>query len=286
MQRRAGQSSIYFLSDLHMGDGTKADRFRYPHELMQLLDRMRVEPGAELVLLGDVLELWACELTAVLLAHVPVVRAILDIARNHRVTYVAGNHDALPTYAYLGVDALGLHIAERYQSPDGKLIALHGHQYDPFNQINPGPHGKIDTPASAKLAHGMGVLERMLGPVPGDAAAAMGDWIEHASQALAHVKEMHQHQSPGDRGYPADEDFYRKGAHALARGGIRWVVMGHTHQPEAVNLGGGRGYVNIGSWVSPNYPPTYGHYDGQRVRLLVAPEGAEYTSRKAKPGLP
>lgn len=42
---------------------------------------------------------------------------------------------------------------------------------------------------------------------------------------------------------------YLNAARSLAKNGIRYVIFGHTHQPKRVDLGGGRWYLNSGTWA-------------------------------------
>jgi UDP-2,3-diacylglucosamine pyrophosphatase LpxH len=247
---------LYFVSDTHLGDGTASDRFRYPRQLMALLSRIEAEPSAHLVLLGDLMELWAASMEAVLVHHAAIFRAIARIAAKHHVTYIVGNHDCLPWYYFLG-QALGkLRVAERFVSAGSGLTALHGHQFDPLNRVTiAGEHVKV--PWTRKLVQIVGTLER----IGGDKA---GDTIEGIGELLSHVVER---ESPCERGYPDGESAYAAGARSLMRAGARFVVMGHTHHP-LVQCYGERLYVNTGCWVWDRYPPTYARFASGRLELL------------------
>ncbi|MGE5673167.1 MAG: UDP-2,3-diacylglucosamine diphosphatase [Mycobacterium leprae] len=270
---------IYFISDTHLGDGTGADRFLYPEQLLRLLTRIEAEPGAMLVLLGDFLELWAASLEAVLCHHLPIFDALLRIAATHPVAYVVGNHDCLPWYYYLGQALGNLTIMEQFTALRGKLVAIHGHQYDPFNQVVMGPDGQVKTPWTRKLVQAIGVLERIGGPATGDAvddvgtallsAASALDSRERAARTLHRLKEIAARESPGERAYPPGEARYEDAARSIMRSGARFVVMGHTHYPMELQCGR-RTYVNTGSWVWDRYPPTYGLYSQGKLQLMDA----------------
>lgn len=277
---------IYFVSDTHLGDGSGADRFMYPRQLMALLARIEAEPKAHLVLLGDFMELWASSLEAVLMHHAPVYHVIGRIASAHPVTYVVGNHDCLPWYHFVNQGLGNVRITDRFTAARGALVAVHGHQYDPFNRVQVAAGGQVKVPWTRKLVQIVGSLERIGGDKTGDTITDIGDALSKAAasleelvphqdeggkQALAsvlrHTKAVLEHESPGERGYPSGERSYEEGARSLMRAGARFVVMGHTHHP-LMQRYGTRMYVNTGSWVWDRYPPTYARYTGGELILL------------------
>lgn len=291
---------LYFISDTHLGDGSGADRFIYPNQLMELLFRIESEPGAHLVLLGDIMELWAASLEAVLSQHAPVFYAIVRIAASHPVTYVVGNHDCLPWYYFLNQSAGQIRIVERLTDGRGALVALHGHQFDPYNQVKLLHDGGVKAPWTRKLVQLIGFLGRVGGDATGDAIADIGerlskglsnleDLLPHwdpgtrlaVSQGLQEVKLILEREAPGERGYPTEESIYDEAAVSFIRQGARYVVMGHTHHP-LVRSYGNRTYVNTGSWVWTRYPPTYGRLASGRLELFDANTHMPY--EPAQPG--
>ncbi|HYF93388.1 MAG TPA: UDP-2,3-diacylglucosamine diphosphatase [Symbiobacteriaceae bacterium] len=278
---------IYFVSDTHLGDGTGADRFRYPDQLMGLLRKIQSEPEAHLVLLGDFMELWATSLEPVLIKHAPIFFMLGQLAATHPITYVVGNHDCLPWYYFVGQGTGTIRIVEEYTPARSALLALHGHQFDPFNQINiTGGHVKV--PWTRRLVQAVGFIGRFGGDKAGDAVADAGTALEKAattleaflpdwdptahrnmSSFLSQARRVLEHESPGERGYPAGERVYEEAAGNLMRRGARLVVMGHTHHP-LVRRFGNRTYVNTGSWVWDRYPPTYARYSRGQLELLEA----------------
>lgn len=257
---------IYFLSDTHLGDGTGADRFLYPDQLRNLLGKIESERRAHLVLLGDFLELWACGLEAIMLKRADIFHSIGRIAAQHKVTYVVGNHDCLPWYYYLGMQVGRIRIQERFEHQNGKVVALHGHQFDPFNRVDVETDGRVQVPWTRKLVQAIGLVERIGGDPAGNAIA---DASEFLSSSAAAVEEIFRRQSPGERGYPLQERIYDDAAYSLMRQGARFVLMGHTHHPVARQFGL-KLYVNTGSWVWERYPPTYGRLAAGKLQLLDA----------------
>jgi len=282
------RTAIYFISDAHLGDGTGADRFRYPAQLRELLGKIESESGAELVLLGDLMELWAAPLEAVLIRYADVFQTIARIAKTRPVTYVVGNHDCLPWYYFLDSSVGNLQIVEEYTADRGTLVAVHGHQFDPFNRVKVTDTGQVQAPWTRRLVQVMGFLGRVGGEPAGDAIERIGEQVGAAANSLEtllpHVeangrlsirrgleqtKNIMAHESPGERGYPAGERIYDEAAMGMIRRGARHVVMGHTHHP-LVRASGTKSYVNTGSWVWDRYPPTYARYSEGRLTLMDA----------------
>jgi UDP-2,3-diacylglucosamine pyrophosphatase LpxH len=71
----------------------------------------------------------------------PIVVALQELARQERLSYVAGNHDMLVSKEFMEEAFLGIKFVEdsvehkyprwRHYS-DGQLVAEHGHEYGPF----------------------------------------------------------------------------------------------------------------------------------------------------------
>lgn len=275
MNRAVSDDLIYFISDTHLGDGSGADRFRYPDQLIALLQRIQSEPEAQLVLLGDIMELWATSLEPVLITHAPVFYLLGQMAATHRVTYVVGNHDCLPWYYFVGQGTGNIQVIETFTAARGALVAVHGHQFDPYNKVRL-DEGHVKAPWTRRLVQAVGLVGRVAGASTSDALADVGSALEKLVTAegplqpfLAEVHRVLHRQSPGERGYPAGESAYEEAAINFMRKGARYVVMGHTHHP-LIRQYGARTYVNTGSWVWDKYPPTYGRYYRGALELFSA----------------
>jgi UDP-2,3-diacylglucosamine pyrophosphatase LpxH len=290
------EPAIYFISDTHLGDGTGADRFLYPRQLINLLDRVAAEPEAQLVLLGDFMELWASSMEASMIHHAPIFRAISQISATHPVTYVVGNHDCLPWYYFLQRGIGNVTVTERFTAARGALVALHGHQYDPLNRVVVATAGQVKVPWTRKLVQLVGALERVGGDRAGEAITNIGEALSKAADSLESLmphldeagrqllkgvlhrtQDVWERESPGERGYPEGENAYEEGARGLMRAGARFVVMGHTHHPLRQQYGG-RIYVNTGSWVWDRYGPTYGRFACGRLQLLDGETNEPYVA--------
>lgn len=300
-QAVAGRS-LYFISDLHLGDGTGADRFLHPEALLRLIDQIGSEPGGELVLVGDVLELWACEMGAVLARHGLIIRRLADLAAARPVTYVVGNHDSVPFYLYLGARLGPVAVTERFTArlAGDTLVAIHGHQYDPFNRVSL-EAGRLRTPFTQRLVHLVGTLERhgfgdLMSGGSGTVdhlmarvqeaeqriAAEAGPGGELKRRLLQVVREVMLREPPGQRDYPLGEERYRRAALDWMRQGARWVILGHTHHPDRL-AAGQRLYVNTGCWCWDRYPPTYARWAAGELELYNALDGRPYRPAAATP---
>jgi UDP-2,3-diacylglucosamine pyrophosphatase LpxH len=125
----AADRPIYFISDLHLGDGTRSDIFMHKDRaLLELLARVR-EEGARLVIVGDAIDFYqAWGITRVLKAHGQLLRALSDLADRNGVIYIYGNHDH---------DIALFHELFRWEvcarlRIGGDIVVQHGHQADPL----------------------------------------------------------------------------------------------------------------------------------------------------------
>lgn len=282
-RRIAADRPVYFISDLHMGDGSRSDIFmRKDRALLELLARVRDE-GARLVIVGDAIDFYqAWSLTSVLKAHGPLLRALSELADKNGVIYIYGNHDhdiALFHELFRWDVCSSLRIG-----PD--IVVQHGHQFDPFIGPELQSSGFI-----TRLHH---AVERVVGWVRmplhefytpanrvvywsfhklwlalkarrwvfrriglGKLSKRAEDWVNYWVRSEA--------GDPMSMLWPALE-----GAKAL---GARTLVCGHAHMPGVMEHEGVR-YVNTGSW-------TYGYsqyavFDGDQFSVKDWLTGREY----------
>lgn len=250
---------VYFVSDLHLGDGGASDAFMgKDRALLALLDEVR-KKGARLVIGGDAVDLLqARDLTPVLRAHGKLLRALSDLADTHGVHYICGNHDDdLRLYK----DLLRWDVCTRlWIGPD--VAVQHGHEWDPWI----GQH--IERAGLATRVHHE--AERLLGVwlrIPLGDFYNRGNrlfyWVVHkawlALKARNVVYRKLGFQEAAQRSEDAVTYWVRneagdpmlmfRPALAWARAnGARTVVCGHSHMPANVAVDGVR-FVNTGSWT-------------------------------------
>jgi UDP-2,3-diacylglucosamine pyrophosphatase LpxH len=131
--------SIFVISDLHIGDGSVKDSFRYgkKHTLLQsFLDYVDKEDG-ELIIIGDLLELWGHRLEAVIRKQ----GQLLDRLAEMGAVFVPGNHDS-EIMSWENIKRPPHLFFESARRPFIRTIGgkrfkfMHGHEADPFVQGN------------------------------------------------------------------------------------------------------------------------------------------------------
>ncbi|MFZ5478548.1 MAG: metallophosphoesterase family protein [Myxococcota bacterium] len=136
VRRIPADRPVYVVSDLHLGNGLRGDTFMgKDRELLRLVERAR-EEGARLVIAGDAIDfLQAHDLTPVVKAHGKLLRALSDMASEHDVIYICGNHDDdFRVYR----DFFRFDVCSRLWIGDD-VVVEHGHRFDPW--IGPNVQG-------------------------------------------------------------------------------------------------------------------------------------------------
>jgi UDP-2,3-diacylglucosamine pyrophosphatase LpxH len=215
-----------FISDLHLGfRGCQAEY------LLDFLERLDAE---QLVLVGDIVDLWSMKRSAYWpLAHQQVLRAILRLARSGtRVVYVPGNHDD-GLRELCGAEIAGIDIRRDFihLAADGRrYLVLHGDDFD----------GAVQFCGALKLAG-----ERLY-----DVLLWAGRGIEAVRRRLGRghwsLASWIKHSVPDARRYI--ERFEHAAAYAARRHGLDGVICGHIHRPELRTVDG-IAYCNDGDWV-------------------------------------
>jgi len=199
------------VSDLHGGNGGRADAFRAA-EFSRFLRSLSWQ--FRLVFAGDCWELLIFSIWEIIHRYRGLLAAIM---RHEEVVFLPGNHDA--EFHEHGA------IAEAWSS--GKVLVLHGHQADRANR-----RPRWWTRAAAWL----GGIARRLG------WRADEDFVRAARE----VKLVGKIRGRG----AANEDYvpYLRALANSGKIGAKVVVFGHTHRP-ALWEEGGIVYANCGDWV-------------------------------------
>lgn len=125
----------YCVSDLHMGDGGPRDNFAYgsrERELLAFLDMVEEDKG-DLVIVGDLFELWQSNVSKVLTKRI----WLLDRLAKMGAIYVLGNHDADLNY-FIDVPWLShpffktMRLSHQAKIGRRTFKFIHGHQADPY----------------------------------------------------------------------------------------------------------------------------------------------------------
>jgi UDP-2,3-diacylglucosamine pyrophosphatase LpxH len=249
---------VWFVSDLHLGDGGGSDTFMGKDKLLlELLATVRRERG-RLVICGDAVDLLqAHDLTPVIKAHGELLRSLSAMPEDQRVIYIHGNHDDdIKVY----IDLLRFEVCERLHVGED-VVALHGHQFD---------MAMTDLTRAARATHLHHAIERLLATwirVPLADFYNLGNrvstWALYRAwqvlklrnrflravgrSAVAERSERYAaHWIRSDQGSGMD---LLPGACAFAAAErVQAVVCGHNHMPGNFVHDGVR-FVNTGSWT-------------------------------------
>ncbi|MFC1514899.1 UDP-2,3-diacylglucosamine diphosphatase [Candidatus Omnitrophota bacterium] len=252
-----------FISDLHLGDGSRTDDFHRDRELLEFLAFAEGQ-ARELIVLGDFLELWQADFDRVLFAHSEVIKKLLLLRKKLKVTYVVGNHDYIPFARFTDLDA---GISLEYRDAENGIIAEHGNRYDVFNRYK-NPLKSIKWPSGKYFTLAVAGLERLIHP-------DIDKWTKKTMENLdGFLKEA---MSVRNKITPATKEYLNCGGHFgefeeavknHINKGAKIVVFGHTHKPQLQRMGKGI-YANCGAWVD-GVEPTYIAYSKDRIELKEA----------------
>ncbi len=252
--------TVWFISDLHLGDGTPSDAFLGKDaQLVALLERAELE-DVLVVVNGDAIDFpQAWGFMRVLRAHPKVLATMSRLSRDGRLVYVIGNHDY---DLVLLRDVLGLAVADELHLGT-EVLVRHGYEYDPY--------------VSEMLDHGQWhtyvhhLAERALGSWIRLPLGEFYSWPNRLVFWLGHkmglVARLHQIigrrfdlPTPVADELLANLDFWCWGNQGdsmgifrpiiqdLTTGPWRAIVCGHSHVPGVVRVGD-RMYANSGSWT-------------------------------------
>jgi UDP-2,3-diacylglucosamine pyrophosphatase LpxH len=113
----------FYISDLHMGDRSKREDFKYDKELISFIEYIKSECG-ELILVGDTFDMWQCKLRDIVKEHNDSIEELVSI----NSLFIIGNHDS---ELNLLIPILKMEVADEVVD-EGTLI-IHGHIFDKFN---------------------------------------------------------------------------------------------------------------------------------------------------------
>ncbi len=255
-------SRVWFVSDMHLGDGTRSDVFfGKDRHLIALIERVE-EEGSTLAILGDAIDFnQAWSFTRVLRAHQELLSTLSRLSREGRLYYIIGNHDYdISLYREL----LNFRVCDELHLGD-RVLALHGWQFDPYlAEEVPKGHQWTTT-----LHH---LVERYFNTwlrIPLGEFYTLSNrsmfWLAHKIALLAYawnrVRRTFGSESEeipliryldywarGNMGDPMG--IFRPAYARAAKGPWPWVICGHSHLPGIVPLPDAEGgYVNTGSWT-------------------------------------
>jgi UDP-2,3-diacylglucosamine hydrolase len=234
--------SSYFISDIHLGLGSKEKEKQKEDRLLAFL--AAILPTTEsLFIVGDLFDFWFEYGTVIPKGYHRTLAAIQAFTdRNKAVHYLAGNHDF-----WMGdffESELGVHLhADPFETTvGGKRIYFH--------------HG------DGLSQHDLGY--RLIKPILRNRwNIRMYRWL-HPDLGVR----LARGSSRASRDYTANKDFGEEEGmlrHATMKihQGVDIVIMGHRHIPDIQSIDGGT-YVNLGDWITYR---TYGQLTDGSITL-------------------
>ncbi len=292
VKKISSEGKIYFISDLHLGDGTRSDAFMgKDNHLIQLIEQIKLEK-AHLVIVGDAIDFHqALSISRVIQAHARLMRALSSLAEEEGVTYIFGNHDydILLFRGLLHFDVCSeLHI-------DDVALVRHGYEYDPFigqhlekSHITTRVHHlierifdtwirlplenfyTIENRLCFWLCHKLAMMVRAKNKLL--EKIGLGSFKGN-SEAFFHHWAMNQISDPAN--------LFEEVRSVLNSGSFQYLVTGHSHLPGKVQVGENRTYINTGSWTFAS--SQYTVWDGEDFIVRDWMSGQEYTDHAYKP---
>ena len=267
------------ISDIHLGY-----EFCDRNTLMAFLDALEKDPEVtDLVLLGDIVDMWRRDASGVFLESRDVIDRILALPKTISVHYVAGNHD---------YHVLHLTNSRKYfQYPisfspdlsitDGPFVYrfVHGYEFEyGTKEDNPTMYEVMEALCRV-MSDEEGAFEQ---DVWGLVTKAWSE-IRYFFTTLLLLKKREVNitakmlqNSPETRLADTIEDVDRRAYKAVSGRPNEILIYGHTHRPfinRQENL------VNTGSWVTDApVHDTYVELSGGKPRLFVFGKG-EITER-------
>lgn len=250
-----GGTNTYFISDMHLGAGTYADPRAVEARVVAFLRSIRGKADA-LYMLGDVLDYWFEYRNCVPQGFVRFFGALADLSdEGVKIYWYVGNHDVW-LYHYLS-NEIGLTVVD----PDGG---------GDIREI-------CGTPFF--LGHGDGVgrlslFMRIVRPVFRNRICRLLYGAVHPRWTIGFAGWCSRHSRT--RGTRPDrlEKYYatagasiREFASRFSSGHpeVRYIVLGHHHQPAELETASGCRLFVLGSWDEER--PVYGIFDGKEMRL-------------------
>ena len=279
---------LFFISDLHLGDGTASDSFQGKDDiLIEFLEHVRSRE-AHLVIVGDAIDFHqAWTFSRVLRAHGKLFGVLSSLADTHGVTYIWGNHDADMSFFK---DLLRFDVCSSLAIGDIGLVQ-HGYEYDPFI----GPNLEA-THQATRIHH---LIERALNSWIRTPLEHFYTWPNRIVFWLVHKLAILKNQLPkiglktlyenltkhelywvhAQLGDP--QGIFEQVREALTHGPHNFIVTGHSHMPGQVEIVPGRFYINTGSWTFKS--ATYAHWSGNDFTVHDWVRKKTYTDQLYRP---
>ncbi len=236
---------IITVSDIHLG----AEKSNEP-AFIEFLDSLHEDKKlTDLVLLGDIVDMWHRDASGIFLENLDTIRIIRELQSKIKVHWVAGNHDyhllrlknRAPHYHY------PFEFSESLELKDGAHTYrfMHGYEFEYGGEL------EFMKPIMEVYCH---VMSDSLLMIAGNF-----------------------HAKPQERLKDLIEDIQKRALDEVRGKPGQIIVFGHTHQPF---INSEENVVNSGSWVDGESPNnTYVELMGGKPKLFTF-KGEEIKIRK------
>lgn len=235
-------STVYFISDAHLGLGTRDEEREKEQRLLAFLDHIRKD-ASHLFILGDLFDAWIEYRTVIPRGFHRILAKLHDLADSGvEIHYLVGNHDFWARDYFSSEMGIILHRESFGIELEGKKFLLH--------------HGD----GLAQNDTGYRILRKILrNPL----SIWLYSWLHPdigVRLARSSSRRSRDYTSTKDYG---EQDGMRKFAGERLANGFDVVVMGHRHVPVLEEIAGGT-YVNLGDWITHN---TFAGLTGGKISL-------------------
>ncbi|WP_339655250.1 UDP-2,3-diacylglucosamine diphosphatase [uncultured Maribacter sp.] len=219
---------IVVISDVHLGT--------YGCHAKELLKYLKSIKPKEVILNGDIIDIWQFSKRYWPKSHMKVVKLLLEwVAKGIPVHYVTGNHDEL-LRKFAGSSMGSLNIVNKMILPlhTEKAWIFHGDVFDVTMQ-----HSKWVAKLGAKgydllilLNRGINFISKKMGKGPISMSKKIKNGVKSAVKFI--------------------NDFEQIAADIAIENGYEYVICGHIHQPEIRKIRTDKGevtYLNSGDWI-------------------------------------
>jgi UDP-2,3-diacylglucosamine hydrolase len=221
-------SKVYFISDAHLGLGTKEQERKKEDKLLSFFEKIASDANS-IYILGDLFDAWFEYKTVIPKGFHRILSKLDELVQNNiQIHYLAGNHDywmndyfteeiGIKTYP----DAFEIDIDEKkIYLHHGDGLANNDNGYLILKKI-------FRNPVNIKLY-------KLLHP----------DLAIKIARNFSKTSRKHS----GNKHF-GEEDGMKKAAAKKIEEGYDIVIMGHRHEPTVIHINNGL-YINLGDWIT------------------------------------
>ncbi len=245
----AQRSSIYFISDFHLGAPNAEKSLVREKEIIRFLENIRKD-ATEIFLLGDMFDFWFEYKYVVPKGYTRLLGKLAEITDSGiPIHFFVGNHDMWMKDYFTKELNIQVYFEPEYFERNGKTLLI-GHG----DGLGPGDAGykfikKIFRNPAAQFMFGM------LPPVIG---MGMANYFSRKSRAkTGSTNEVFLGEE--------NEWLVQYAKEILTKKHVDFFIFGHRHLPLNITLSAGSSYINLGDWISYF---TYAHFNGETTELL------------------